>query len=380
LVELLVVIAIIGAIAALTASALGRAMQSAARAGMKAEMTNIESGIESYYTKYGDYPPDFSNWSIVQRHYLKIFPDIATSELQLLFRLCDVLPDNDANQMTATSTNTAYDPTAMDRAEAIVWSLGGFSSDAQFPFTGAGGPLVLLNPAGQRDDPTNVEYNPTRNAPEIDFQTDRLSTTTPNAGAPRSYTNRFASKDNDGANNPNDVFPTYVLRDDQSPVVYFDSRTYTYNAGTLANPLYNGYARQTSESVTGFDGVRPVYSQNPGLTPDPNTYGSFDAALAGWQFVNPKTYQLLSPGLDGLYGEFLDADPTNDPTADAPVYWQLGGNLIQPVPTATLPSGLVFLGVSRFDITGITALQSSSNPFKDNMANFIQGSFEDELE
>lgn len=388
LVELLVVITIIGAIAALAIPAIGRVMRTVRQSAMKTELTNLESGIESYYTKYGDYPPDFSNWSVVKRHYLKIFPDISQSELDLLYRLCDIRTDNDNTstppQLTANPQAIAYDPTAMDRAEAVVWSLGGFSSDPQFPFTGAGGPLVILDPTGRRDDPANVEYNPTRNAPEIDLDPGRLSVTQPNATAARSYTNRFASSDSDGSNNPNDVFPAYYLREGQSPVVYFDARTYTYNAGANLSPpqfLYNGYARPATESLTGLDGVRPVFSTNPGNSPDPNQYGTIDAALAGWQFANPQTYQLMGPGLDGLYGEFLDVDPTNDPTSDAPVYWQLGGNLIRPdQTTATLPSGLLYLGVSRFDATGIPQLRDSSNAFRDNLSNFIQGTFGDELE
>lgn len=386
LVELLVVITIIGAIAALTIPAVGMVMRTVRRAAMKTELTNISSGIESYYTKYGDYPPDFSNWGIVNRHYLKIFPDIANTELLLLFRLCDTLPDTHADQLTASPTNTAisqFDPTAMDRAEVIVWSLGGFSSDPQYPFTGNGGPLAILNPAGQRDDPANVEYNTTRPGKEIDFAPERLSVIQPDPSAARSYTNRFASADTDGVNNPNDPFPAYYLREGQSPVVYFDSRTYTYNAGATATPpsfLFNGYARATSDSITGFDGIRPVYSNNPAFTPDPSSYGTVGAALTGWEFVNPQTYQLLAPGLDGLFGEVLDVDPTNDPTNDAPAYFQLSGKVIQPAIGATVPGGLELPGIDRFDVTGIGVLRGSFNPFKDNMANFIDGTFEDELD
>ncbi|MEO1618269.1 MAG: type II secretion system protein [Planctomycetota bacterium] len=383
LVELLVVITIIGAIAALSIPAIGQVLKIARRSAMKSEMTVIDNGITSYYTKYNDYPPDFSNWNIVKRHYLKIFPDISTSELNLLYRFLDDVADDDTtSQMTANPFANGYDPTAMDRAEALVWSLGGFSSDPQFPFTGEGGPLALWNTASPND-PSSYEYNFTRNAPEIDFDPARLTAVPFDTTAAKSFTNRNRSADFDPGANATDIFPTYVLREDHSPVVYFDARTYVYNAGTAAAPAYNGFARAASDSVTGFDGVRPVYSNVPGLTPTSGDYGSVPNALQGWQFANPKTFQVLAPGLDGFYGELLDVDPTNDPApGDNPVYYHVNGNVVQPLTTATNPSGLFRTDVSRFDLTGFTGgvFQRSTNPFRDNMANFIPNTFEDELE
>ncbi|MCO8123644.1 type II secretion system GspH family protein [Stieleria sp. TO1_6] len=385
LVELLVVITIIGAIAGLSIPAIGIVMKSVRRSAMKAELTNIEGAIDNYYTKYGDYPPDFSEWNIVKRHYLKIFPDVASSELTLLYRLCDDLADDDANRLTAT---TSFSPAVMDRAEVLVWSLGGFSSDPQYPFTGAGGPLALLDPNGDRTDPMNVEYNPTRNSPEIEFQPERLSIATPAGTAARTYANRYSSDDDDDTINLMDPFPNYSLREGASPIVYFDSRTYAYNA-TAAVPSpagFNGYVRMTSDGALGFDGVRPVFSANPGFVPTPPaTYGSASAALTGWQFENPQTYQLLAPGLDGLFGDMTDNDSNAIPNDAVPVYFQSNGNMVVAnaagtVPALPVPNGLLHPSVSRFDVTGVSAaLSKSDNPFRDNMANFISGTFEDQL-
>ncbi|MEM6469154.1 MAG: type II secretion system protein [Planctomycetota bacterium] len=384
LVELLVVITIIGAIAALSIPAVGQVLKIARRNAMQTELKIIESGVDSYYTKHEDYPPDFSNWNIVKRHYLKIFPDIATSELNLLYRLLDdVADDNTTAQMVANPLANAYDPTAMDRAEALVWSLGGFSSDPQFPFTGSGGPLQLIDASLDAADPSSYEYNFIRNAPEVDFDPGRITAVPFDAAVAKSFANRSQSNDFDPGANVNDLFPTYVLREDQSPVVYFDSRTYIYNAGTVAAPAYNGFLRATDDSVTGFDGIRPVYSSVPSLNPDPSTYDTVGAALNGWEFANAKTFQVMAPGLDGFYGELVDVDPSNDPAAgDNPVYFQVDGGCVQPLTSATNPAGLLRLDVSRFDVTGFTggALQRSDNPFRDNMANFIGGTFEDELE
>ncbi|KAA5540696.1 type II secretion system protein [Roseiconus nitratireducens] len=371
LVELLVVITIIGAIAALSIPAIGRVMRTVRQASMKAEMTNLASGIENYKTKYGDYPPDFSDWNLVKRHYLKIFPDIATTELNLLYRLCDDVADNDPTQLTAT---TNYNPAAMDRAEAVVWSLGGFSSDPQYPFTGAGGPLVAMpapNAPTAPDDPAGYEYNPTRNSPEIEFDPARLSLVTFDPSATKSFTNRNQSDDD--TYSPIDVFPTYNLREEASPVVYFDARTYAWNDGTT---VFNGYVRQTNDSLTGYDGVRPVYS-TVANNPPSGSYGTLAAAATGWQFAQPNSFQLLAPGLDGFYGEVTDADGGTNPQNVAPVYFQVDGGLIVLNDAASTPQALKSPNVSRFDITSI--VNKSDNPFKDNMCNFIESTFENQL-
>jgi prepilin-type N-terminal cleavage/methylation domain-containing protein len=371
LVELLVVITIIGAIAALAIPAINNVRKTVAEASMRAELVNIENGIDSYYTKYGDYPPDFSDWNLVRRHYLKIFPDIDDGELQLLYMLCDDMADNNTNQMTA-STN--YDVTAMDRAEALVWSLGGFSSDPQFPFTGEGGPLAVLDPTVSRHNPANVEYNPTRNAPEVDFEPGRLSFVSFNEANPKGFNNRFESNDDTIPTraNPRDLFPTYILRDGSSPVVYFDARTYALAVPnpSASVPAFNGYLRFTSDSESGFDGLRPVYSNVPGENPDPNAYGSLTNAAQGWQFENPKTFQLLAPGLDGLYGQLTDSNGGTDPSDTAPVYFQTSGDLIVLDANATNPAGLKNGLVSRFDLTGLPA-GLRDVPFRDNMGNFL---------
>ncbi|WP_147868838.1 type II secretion system protein [Stieleria maiorica] len=395
LVELLVVITIIAAIAGLTIPAIGVVMKTVRTKAMRAEMSNIEGGIDSYYTKYGDYPPDFSTWNIVKRHYLKIFPDIAQSELDLLYRLCDVRIDNDNTssppQMTPNPQSIAWDPTAMDRSEVLVWSLGGFSADPQYPFTGPGGPLVVIpntaNPAP--DDPQYYEYNPTRNAPEVNFAPDRLSIANydPSLGA-RSYTNRNMSNDEAMYSTGNaDVFPSYVLRDGGAPTVYFDARTYNSFVTTGAGDQFNGYARLVEGE---WDSIRPVYSTTANNPPASPPYGSRFAASQGWQFVNPQTYQVLSPGLDGLFSDRGDFDGGR-PDDTAPAYFLTDGRMIVLEPSAQQPTGplppsgtgLEDIRVQKFDVTGlpIPSLRASQNPFRDNLANFLdQGTFYDALE
>ena len=124
--------------------------------------------------------------------------------------------------------------------------------------------------------------------------------------------------------------------------------------------------------------VRPVYSTTVNVSPANPNYGSYAGAAQAFFFENPQTFQLLSPGLDGLYGEMADSTPANDPTIDAPVYFQVDGSMIQLDPTQTDADGLKSSVVSRFDVSAVVS--STENPFKDNLANFIDGAFEDELD
>ncbi|MBL6726080.1 MAG: prepilin-type N-terminal cleavage/methylation domain-containing protein, partial [Rubripirellula sp.] len=95
LVELLVVIAIIGILMGIAVPAIFGVIGTAKSTKQRLEIGGIEQGVQAYQEKYGDYPPDFSDWTIVERHYRKIFPRIAATELNLLQRLLDVDPSND---------------------------------------------------------------------------------------------------------------------------------------------------------------------------------------------------------------------------------------------------------------------------------------------
>ena len=398
LVELLVVITIIGVIAGLAIPAIGQVRKTMLRAAMKAELNVIEQGFDSYKTKYGDYPPDFSDWSIVRRHYLKIFPDIAQSELTLLLLLLDNEPDNDPTTASQAASPANFLPFAMDRAEAVVWSLGGFSADPQFPFTGEGGPLEFLpvidnggTPlAGDRANPSHYQYRAIRNAPLVEFNAKQVTFNALTSPTGPSYTSgvfdRNVSSDEPmgilggfpAAYQTADVFPAYILRRDQRPVVYFDSRTYAFNFTAGGVTVFNGYVDYedgvdvTAVTTDDLDGVRPVYSVQPNQPT--TTITTLGASAASWQFENPSTFQLLGPGLDGDYGVLLDADG-GDPSNAAPAYFQTDGSML--VLSASGPATQAS-AISRFDITAI--VRDASNKFRDNLSNIVNGAFEDELD
>ena len=389
LVELLVVISIIGILMGLAVTAVNIGLKKAHEAAIKTELATIASGVESYKLKYGVYPPDMSSWNVVERHYRRIFPQIASTELLLLHRLGDTTIDanaagtNDALQQATSIDPATWNPVALDRAEAIVWSLGGFSSDPQFPFTGSGGPLSLL-PSTNVSLPANVgyesrpmfwQYNVTRENGAMDFSNSNLSLTSPDSSSAIGYTNRVQSDEDDTVGGLFlDLFPVIRVDEESSPYVYFDSRTYTY---TPAGTQLNGYAFTIDTNE--WDVVRPLLSDELNANkPYPSatsaTYGTFVNSLDAYMFVNRNTFQVLSPGLDGRYGRVADFDG-DDPTNEKPVYFQYpSGQMIYADASADDPTDLKFGSIKRYDLGSRFPLLVDAYE-KDNLANFSEGTF-----
>ena len=161
LVELLVVISIIGVLVGLLVPAVFAVRRTMNNGMVKIEVQALANAVEKYRTKYGDYPPDGSDWRIMETHFRKAFPSILQSELNLL---------NPSLPVSATIRND-YDGRVMDPAEALVFFLGGFSTDGQKPFTGKGGPFVNT---GTPASPV-YQYNPQRENSFYEFNSGRLN-------------------------------------------------------------------------------------------------------------------------------------------------------------------------------------------------------------
>ena len=374
LVEVLVVIAIIGILLAIAVPAVGVARRTVLNGFIKAECATFDQGIEAYRLKYGDYPPDFSDFNLARRHYKKIFPDILTSELTLLQNMI--------------SSGGTLQPSLINPAEALVFAVGGFSSNQQQPFTGSGGPFALITGATPGSViAADYQYNSARENGLRELPLENLSIAGPSANAAISATNRTESSD-DG-----DLFPVFSFREDQAPFVYFDSRTYrtigtdlvTQSGNTEVNaffsvPLNTGITPVVSEQLDGAitpTGTGGSYANfNPGGTTTGDFRDDYSAeALRQWKFANDQTFQVLSPGLDGLYGLAVTVDPDG-----LPLYWQYpSGSLLVPSNTATTPAGLIRSEVSSYNESSWSVLDTTDNFAKDNVANFTEQTFEDDL-
>ena len=291
LVELLIAIAIIGILMSLTVTAVTRAITRGRETASRLEINALSQAIEQYNLKYGDYPPDGSSEQVLLRHVRKIFPRISAQDLALL------------TQLTRARGSSNFSAVAMDRGEVLVFFLGGFSGNPLNPFTGEGGPLKRIG-----TDPMNIasyEYNGTRDNAFYDFDTNRLTVARSAAGVMLSTDEKLLGLGSEPTLGGEDQLPAYLARvGTPTPLVYFDSRTYGNIAATGA-PIYNGYLAGSTE----YGGVRPYMTNS-------NAGG---ATYADLKFHNDSTFQIISPGLDGVFGACVSLN-ANDPTA-SPVYF-----------------------------------------------------------
>lgn len=296
--ELLVVMAILGILAGLLAWGVNAARVAILKRAQAFEVQSIASAVEAYRTKYGDYPPDGSSWPVMEAHLRKAFPNILASELGLLnpaLSQQNGLIRND-NDLTGSHPHLPrYLPTSpglrsgrvFDSAEALVFFLGGFSTDPQRPITGPGGPLKQVGSA--------YIYNTQRENAFFEFKIGRL-TLDPNTGASTDETVY-----SEGV--PNDLMPVYVgngptYQQLGVPIIYFDSRTYQIAGATVGDTSYYfnfyspGLADIQNIAACTRNCARPFLSMDL----DPNKIGN---AL---RYANDKTFQVMNGGYDRIYG------------------------------------------------------------------------------
>jgi hypothetical protein len=99
-----------------------------------AEIAALNEAFETYRALHGEYPPNFSAAAVVRKHLQMRFPSMAEDETL---------------------------PTEIDAAEALVFWLGGFSTNRAYPITGMGGPLSVDGPRRHGI----YEFNPGRLVP-----------------------------------------------------------------------------------------------------------------------------------------------------------------------------------------------------------------------
>ena len=367
LVEILVVISIIGILSAIAIPAVMKGLQTVKAGAIKLEVNSISEAIEQYKSLHNDYPPDFSSWSVIDKHYNKAFPRMTADERELLYRL---VHSGGMDGDIATKGDNIFDATAIDRAESLVLAIGGLSKDIQRPLTGDGGPLAWVlatdyesATAAERQTPANYQYNADRVNRLHDFDEARLEIEPPGStSAALSVTNKYTSAD-DG-----DLFPTYLARDEGAPFVYFDSRTYDHFDPSVSSGSgdFNGFAS------TDFGAVRPYFSDRANLSASTGMYASDSDALAAWEFMNPSTFQVVSAGLDDQFGTTATADVDSTSTDVEAIYFQYPtGVAIAPRTDVSTPGGLVVANTSKYQESTFGV---NENFQLDNSTNFTESS------
>lgn len=333
LVELLMVITIIGILVGLLVPAVMFAMQGVKKRAIGIEVQTLANAVDQYKNKFGDYPPDGSNIAIFQRHFRKLFPQIAATEFTIL-------------DSVASVSNGA--PGVMDPPEALVFALGGYSEDPVHPFTGSGGPIAQV----PGTTPITYQYNVDRNEPLYEFKQAQLSIVL-------SGNATLSSDESDvGGYGAVDAMPVYRPSAKLCPYVYFDSRTYSFSVGS-GSTFFNNYS---PNDALGY--ARPYKSEKPNT----NVSAQPPNAEAYYRYMNDRTYQIVSGGLDDNYGgvKFGSSDK-------GPVFF-------------TYPSG------EDIDFRNWTSTQAPTTktvtryndgnvvkPQLDNVANFADGTLEDAL-
>ncbi|MEZ6151528.1 MAG: type II secretion system protein [Pirellulaceae bacterium] len=343
LVEVLVVIAIIGVLVALIVPAVNMAYRTVQQRAIALECQALAQAVEAYRNKYDDYPPDGLVEDVMKRHLRKAFPNIAPSEFVLL------------SNPTVITGNSAIG-SVMEPSEALVFFLGGFSDDPAFPFSGKGGPIYIDNGSGVQiksdamDGNSVFQYNPDRQKPFYDFKQAQLTLDVDGV--------RTVSTDDDITGAARDLMPAYHPSGKKMPFLYFDSRTYQpqtdanqFNAGSagIAYPY-----RSTA--------VNTKFAPNDNSVLNRNKY---------FRFMNEKTFQIVSAGLDDNYGGetglFYMFKPSNGESAGSA---NSGDSLAltAPISSGTHPTP----DFTRF-------LNSSGTSQLDNVTNFSEGKLEDSL-
>lgn len=348
LIELMVVIAIIGILAGILVPTIGGVMRNVRQNRLKTEVESLANAVEAYRDKYGEYPPDGSDWTVMERHLRKAFPQILQSELLLLNpaaayagdtvqaeQIADGLPairNFNEDSSTFTASNAA-EHRVMDPPEALVFFLGGFSSDQRRPFTGKGGPFIGHAHGGGE---VVYGYNVARENAFFDFQADRLTTVdfTDDAGDVMTMSNDEGAgvtgrppayyQSVIPADSGNDLLPVYLpIEGDKlvpRPYVYFNSKTYVAekNGGFYINfyqPAHINTTANTSGSLYDINGVGAIYplfsdqlntarKSLPGLPYSANA----NNPLLQYLPAEADKYQIIAPGIDGQYGGRLIAD------------------------------------------------------------------------
>jgi prepilin-type N-terminal cleavage/methylation domain-containing protein len=393
LVELMVVIVIIGIIAGFALPAVFRAVTAARQGAYKLEVDTLADAVEKYRSKYGDYPPDGSNWAIMERHLRKAFPQILQSELDLLNPapanlagqgwsgspwnknvMAGVIAGirNDFDQSVVTPTYAATDLKVMDPAEALVFFLGGFSSNPQRPFTGPGGPFLATGIAtGQV-----YQYNIQRTNAFFDFKLERLSLEQELVGT----VPVTISHDEEvylGSAAAEDLLPVYLSRADienSAPFVYFDARTYAQMKG--ANPYLNFYQRTAVATTPGndsFGAIRPLMSATLRTPPIAAAAPTLVDWIRQYLFLEDKKFQVLGAGIDDIYGGRIAGDfsmPSVNEVAAAFISFP-SGRSYKTGDTSTAPANRIY---DRLQLPRNSNLYSLSLGLADNAANCLEGS------
>ena len=305
LVELLIVLTVIGILVGLLIPAITGAMGTARELAIRTEMVQIEQAIEKFKTDYGFYPPSFEQFNRGSSN-----ADLAAGVAQFLPYLNRIAPNHQESTFfpggTVPRINVWWNKIGrhLDQQSSLVFWLSGMCKSKQYPITG--GAVGLIEPfagptrfVGTVTPPVEIE----RDA-RFDFDKGQLVYGVgPNVIVP----------DPDGSGGfvgtpVVDGSAEEVDRDGTTNAVIFNEVDQIAGGVALVAAYRqpygpsNGDRRFRYRDAGSYNIVPYAYSTQISGAPSDTRGRSTGDPLVPDDFVNPKTFQLISFGMDGEAG------------------------------------------------------------------------------
>lgn len=279
LVEILVVIVIIGLLAGMTTTVLVGARRSARGSVVAAQMSQLSTALDEYKNRYGEYPPDFSDPTAVERHLKKRWPRYSVDyntfldQVKLGCRMSSaVVPTK------ALDGRQIWDVGSGGYLSALIFWLGGLPDADGKPSGFYANPKA---PLGYYADGTTIRVSKAlRDKPLYDFALKNVgSFLAGGSGSNVYYYRADGDACYDNSLNAYVYIPAFVQAN--LPIVYFRP---------TANSSYENMGARFAETTNSDDGV--AVARPYARTRDGNVY----------TFYETKRFQLVHPGVDGYFG------------------------------------------------------------------------------
>jgi general secretion pathway protein G len=309
LVEMLVVLAIIVVLVSLVAGVVLRFLGQGPIMQAQTEISQLNQSVELFKQKYGIYPPSKIFLANTQADYVTAktndptnaaFYDQSWSIINRIFPKLDWNNTSGQGLIDWTGNNgagpvyKAFKGTFLEGDQCLVFFLGGMQ-------TSAGGVNSCLGFANNSRNPTSMINTANNYPPLFEFSSRRLGTVT-----------RVYTKTGLYGQSPS-TFSFFVYAD-----TYDTGVPYAYFS-TYGNR--NGY--QTNDCASQVSASLSTPTQTIYLTP------YLEANATPVRYYNPNTFQIISAGADGDFGDggFWNPglNPVNRPTTDNQSNFNTGG-------------------------------------------------------